>query len=72
MAEEGISLESIMQQRPGGALPGLDVQSLDGAPVPVVMITHRTTEAAIRAALQSIEKEGDVEQPPQMIRIIKL
>lgn len=72
MAEEGISLESIMQQRPGGSLPGLDVQSPDGAPVPVVMITHRTTEAAIRAALQSIEKEGDVEQPPQMIRIIKL
>jgi homoserine dehydrogenase len=72
MAEEGISLESIMQQRPGGSLPGLDVQSLDGAPVPVVMITHRTTETAIRAALQSIEKEGDVEQPPQMIRIIKL
>jgi len=69
MAEQDISLESIVQRRPRSALPGLDARTEDGSPLPVVMITHETTEAAIRAALQMIEKEGNVNEPPQMIRI---
>jgi len=36
------------------------------------MITHDTTEAAIRAALQTIEKEGNVNEPPHMLRIEKM
>ena len=72
MAEQDISLESIVQRRPRTALPGLDAQQDDGAPLPVVMITHQTTEAAIRTALQSIENDGNVEERPQMIRIEKL
>jgi homoserine dehydrogenase len=38
----------------------------------VVMITHHTTEAAIRKALAAIERDGHVDQKPQMIRIEKL
>jgi homoserine dehydrogenase len=72
MAEQNISLESIVQRRPRSALPGLDAKKNDGAPLPVVMITHRTTEAAIRAALQVIEQDGNVEERPQMIRIEKM
>lgn len=72
MAEHGISLESIVQRRPAAALPGLDARGDDGAPLPVVMITHETTEAAIRAALKAIEDEGNVQERPRMIRIEKL
>lgn len=72
MAEHGISLESIVQRRPAAALPGLDARGGDGAPLPVVMITHETTEAAIRAALKAIEEEGNVQERPRMIRIEKL
>ncbi len=72
MADEGISLESIVQRRPSAALPGLDATPDDGAPLPVVMITHNTSEASIRSALQIIEKEGNVEEPPQMLRIEKM
>ncbi len=72
MAEVGISLESIVQRLPESTMPGLDALPRDGGPVPVVMITHRTTEASVRKALQAIEKNGNVEETPQMIRIIKL
>jgi homoserine dehydrogenase len=37
-----------------------------------VMITHETTEAAIRQALDAIEADGHVDEKPQMIRIEKL
>lgn len=72
MAEQGISLESIVQRRPKTALPGLDAKIDDGGPLPVVMITHKTDEASIRAALQVIEKDGNVKEKPQMIRIEKM
>jgi homoserine dehydrogenase len=72
MAEQDISLKSIVQHHPRTALPGLVEINGDGAPQPIVMITHDTTEAAIRAALQTIEKEGNVDEPPQMMRIEKM
>lgn len=72
MAEQEISLESIVQRRPRTALPGLGAKQDDGAPLPVVMITHSTHEANIRAALKVIEKDGNVDEPPQMIRIEKM
>jgi homoserine dehydrogenase len=71
MAEHGISLESIVQRRPGTELPGLKRQAPE-SPAMVVMITHRTTEAAIRKALAAIEGDGHVDAKPQMIRIEKL
>ena len=62
MGEQNISLESIMQKgRP----------AKDGAPVPVavVLITHATSETAIRAALDLALADGFVTQKPQVIRI---
>jgi homoserine dehydrogenase len=35
----------------------------------VILITHETTEEAIRAALEAIDKDGQVSEKPQMIRI---
>ena len=72
MAEEKISLESIVQRRAQTALPGLSEEVADGEPVPVVMITHRTAEANIRRALDAIEADGHVDKTPQMIRIENL
>lgn len=36
------------------------------------MVTHETTEAAVRKALAAIERDGHVDAKPQMIRIEKL
>ena len=56
MAEEKISLESIVQRgrdrRPHG---GDDPRSAD-KPAPVVLITYATTEDAVRRALAAIEQ----------------
>jgi homoserine dehydrogenase len=71
MAEHGISLESIVQRRHRAELPG-SLRQDHGSPTPVVMITHQTTEAAIRKALAAIENDGHVDGKPQMIRIEKL
>ena len=38
-------------------------------PTPVILITHETTEEAIRGALDAIDKDGKVSEKPQMIRI---
>ncbi len=62
MAEHDISLESIMQRSPEGSKNG-DVA------VPVILITHKTTEADMRAALAAIQADGTVNEQPQMIRI---
>lgn len=72
MSQEDISLESIVQRRPQESLPGLNAVGGAGGPMPVVMITHNTTEAHIRRALDGIEKDGHVDQKPQMIRIENL
>ena len=71
MAEQGISLESIVQRRRPAELPGFRRQD-EGSPAAVVMITHQTSEAAIRKALKAIERDGHVDEKPQMIRIEKL
>ena len=69
MGERGVSLESIVQRRPRWALPGIDARPKPGAPTAVILITHETTEEAIRAALKAIHGDGNVSEPPQMIRI---
>ena len=71
MAEKGISLESIVQRRPRAELAGRGRRD-GGAPAAVVMVTHQTTEAAVRKALAAIERDGHVDAKPQMIRIEKL
>lgn len=67
MAENQISLESILQRRSEAA--AVDPTGRSGAPVPVVLITYATSEAAIRAALQQIADDGLIAEPARVIRI---
>jgi homoserine dehydrogenase len=69
MGERGVSLESIVQRRPKGAQIGINARLKPGAPTPVILITHETTEEAIRGALEAIQSDGNVSELPQMIRI---
>jgi homoserine dehydrogenase len=69
MAERRISLESVVQKREAPDLPGFGRPGKEGEPTPVVMITHRTREEGLRAALDAIVQDGHVEGAPQMIRI---
>ncbi|MBM3544256.1 MAG: homoserine dehydrogenase [Alphaproteobacteria bacterium] len=71
MAAQGISIESIVQHRSRAGLAGSD-RTHKGSAAHVVMITHQTTEAAVRKALAAIERDGHVDSKPQMIRIEKL
>lgn len=71
MAAQGISIESIVQHRARAGLSGSD-RTHKGSAADVVMITHQTTEAAVRKALAAIERDGHVDSKPQMIRIEKL
>ena len=68
MAEADISLESIVQRRSEAAAQR-DPAGRSGAPVPVVLITYATSEAAIRAALEKVSADGHVAEAPQVIRI---
>ncbi|GGC71544.1 homoserine dehydrogenase [Chelatococcus reniformis] len=68
MAEADISLESIVQHRSPDAA-ARDPGGRSGAPVPVVLITYATTEAALRGALDLVIADGFVEATPQVIRI---
>ena len=69
MGERQVSLESIVQRRPRGARPGIDARPKLGAPTPVILITHETTEAHVRGALDAVFSDGQVAEKPQMIRI---
>ncbi|KQT57461.1 MULTISPECIES: homoserine dehydrogenase [unclassified Aureimonas] len=61
MAENGISLDSIVQRKPQG--------SREEETAPVVLITHETTEAAVRKALEGLSRDGHLAGEPRMIRI---
>jgi homoserine dehydrogenase len=61
MAEQAISLDSIIQRRRPSPVPVDDV--------PVVLITHATTEAALRLALDAIQADGHIRGAPQVVRI---
>jgi homoserine dehydrogenase len=72
MGDAEVSLESIVQHRPPAALPGIGARRVPGEPAAVVLITHETTEANIKTALEGIARDGKVTERPQMIRIEKL
>ena len=60
MAQNEISLESIVQHANGGAP---DTQKT------VILVTHETTEAAVRKAVDGITEDGHLVDKPQVIRI---
>jgi homoserine dehydrogenase len=72
MGDNEVSIESIVQRRPRSALPGIGTRQKPGAPALVIMITHETTEEALRQAVEAIEQDGKVSERPQVIRIEKL
>ncbi|MEO1746294.1 MAG: homoserine dehydrogenase, partial [Pseudomonadota bacterium] len=61
MAENDISLESIVQRG----------ENDDDTPKTVILITHMTTESAVREAVARITDDGHVVAAPQVIRIEK-
>ncbi len=69
MAEQNISLESIVQKRRGTPIAASGGGEAEAGAAPVLIITHETTESAMAAALKAIEADGHVTAPPQMIRI---
>jgi homoserine dehydrogenase len=58
LRDAGVSLESMLQRGRS-----------EGEPVPVVLVTHDTNEAAMRAALAQIAALDAVVEPPALIRI---
>ena len=63
MASQNISLESIVQHK-------VDQES-DSNLQTIILITHETTESAVREALEAIEADSALAGKPQMIRIEK-
>jgi homoserine dehydrogenase len=70
LAEQQISLESIVQRHPGGRPHGGD-NPADAQPVPVILVTYATTEDAVRRALDAVVGDGVIVGKPQLIRIEK-
>jgi homoserine dehydrogenase len=70
LAEQKISIESIVQRHPDGAL---DLVGKNGkaAPVPVILITYATSEDAVHRALQAVQQDRVITGRPQVIRIEK-
>src|SRR5437868_1058006 len=69
LAEQGISLESIVQ-RHAGTQGGGNPDKTAG-PVPVILITYATTEDAVRRALAAVKRDRVISGAPQVIRIEK-
>ena len=71
LAQQNISLESIVQRHPSGPPQGGKSPGRSGEPVPVVLITYATTEDAVRKALAAVGRDQVISGKPQMIRIEK-
>ena len=62
MADNDISLESIVQHASGP-------DTATASQKTVILVTHETTEAAVRKAVEGITKDGHLTDKPQVIRI---
>jgi len=71
LADEQISLESIVQRHRGTRPQGGDDPRSPDAPAAVILITYATTEDAVRRALMAIESHNVIAGEPQLIRIEK-
>ena len=66
LAEQDISLESIVQRHPKG-----DMSKSKNGSVPVILITYATSEDAVRKALAAVGRDKVISGRPQVIRIEK-
>jgi homoserine dehydrogenase len=71
LAQQGISLESIVQRHVGPHPHGGDRPKKTPSPVPVILITYATTEDAVRKALAAVKRDRVISGAPQVIRIEK-
>jgi homoserine dehydrogenase len=71
LAEQQISLESIVQRHRGAPPQGGTDSRSATAPVPVILITYATTEDAVRRALAAVKEDRVITGEPQLIRIEK-
>jgi homoserine dehydrogenase len=71
LADEDISLESIVQRHPGEHPHGGDDPKSPEAPASIILITYATTEDAVRRALKAIQNQRVITGVPQLIRIEK-
>src|SRR6478736_668543 len=69
LAEQKISLESIVQRHPDGV--DLNGAAKKASPVPVILITYATTEDAVYRALEAVQRDKVISGRPQVIRIEK-
>jgi homoserine dehydrogenase len=69
LAEQKISIESIVQRHPDGALEAEGTGK--ASPVPVILITYATSEDAMRRALAAVQSDKVISGRPQVIRIEK-
>ncbi|MES2599395.1 MAG: homoserine dehydrogenase [Pseudomonadota bacterium] len=70
LAEQKISIESIVQRHPDGAVEQVNTRGKP-SPVPVILITYATTEDAVRRALHAVQQDRVITGRPQVIRIEK-
>ena len=75
LAEQKISIESIVQRHPDGAPEVRRGRGKAGkavsVPVPVILITYATTEDAVYRALRAVQRDKVITGRPQVIRIEK-
>ncbi len=71
LAEQQISLESIVQRHRGPHPQGGADAKAAAAPVPVILITYATTEDAVRRAMDAVGRDKVISGEPQLIRIEK-
>jgi homoserine dehydrogenase len=69
LAEQKISIESIVQRHPNGGAVAKSAGK--AAPVPVILITYATHEDAMYKALQAVQRDKVISGKPQVIRIEK-
>jgi homoserine dehydrogenase len=68
LAEQKISIESIVQRHPDGVDAG---RAKKASPVPVILITYATSEDAVYRALEAVQRDKVISGRPQVIRIEK-
>jgi homoserine dehydrogenase len=71
LAQQNISLESIVQRHRGERPHGGDAPGASGDPVPVILITYATSEDAVHKALAAVGRDKVISGKPQVIRIEK-
>jgi homoserine dehydrogenase len=69
LAEQKISIESIVQRHPNGSSTA--PVPAKAAPVPVILITYATHEDAVHRALSAVQRDRVISGRPQVIRIEK-